>query len=93
MELYYSGNTQVFAVAIGMLPVVWITLNILRFLLFAFFNYVIGVLQPGRQLPFGEVVFGSAAGLRGSVSLIMGQAIVHETKYFDLDVVRACDWL
>ncbi len=89
-ELSASGNTQALATAIGLLPAVWLTINVLRFVCFAFFNYVIELVRPGSGLPLPEVTFASCAGLRGSVSLIMGQAIIHETKHLDLPVVRGC---
>ena len=57
-----------------MLPVIYVALNLLRFILTVAFRPLFIAVRG--DINTREAVFVSAAGLRGSVSLIMGQAVV-----------------
>lgn len=64
-----------------MLPIIYIILNILRFVLTLAFRPLF-ILFRG-DLSFAECAFVAGAGLRGSVSLIMGQALVTSRTIFE----------
>jgi hypothetical protein len=66
-----------FEVALWMLPIIYIILTLLRFVLVAAFRPL--YLAAGGDIGVRETVFITMAGLRGSASLIMGQAVVVET--------------
>jgi NhaP-type Na+/H+ and K+/H+ antiporter len=61
-----------------MLPVIFVILTVVRFVLIILFRPV--YIAVGGDISFKETIFITAAGLRGSASLIMGQAVVVENK-------------
>ena len=61
-----------------MLPVIFLILSVVRFALIFLFRPV--YIAVGGDISFKETIFMTAAGLRGSASLIMGQAVVVENK-------------
>ncbi len=75
-DLLASNQSDAFAKTLWMVPIIYIILSLLRFALIALFRPLF--IASKGDLSFKEAAFVAVAGLRGSVSLIMGQAVVTE---------------
>ena len=73
-ELENSSHGAVLASTIWRLPLIYIFMFIARFILTALFKPMFKVFLG--DISWRELVFATAAGLRGSVSLILAQAVV-----------------
>lgn len=85
-SLTADGRTQYLISAVWRAPLIWVGLNALRFTVISAFRPLFklwGAPMEGR-----DVLLCSAAGLRGSVSLIMAQAVVIEVPRSDNPIMQ-----
>ena len=73
-ELENSSHSAVLASTIWRLPLIYIFMFVARFILTALFKPMFKVFLG--DISWRELLFATAAGLRGSVSLILAQAVV-----------------
>ncbi|BDA42347.1 probable Na(+)/H(+) antiporter NhaH at N-terminal half [Coccomyxa sp. Obi] len=73
-ELQLQGQLAAFAGTLWRFPLVYLIIFIVRFLLICLFRPLFRLSR--QDLPFTEIAFATVAGLRGSVSLILTQAVV-----------------
>ena len=77
-ELEASSHSAVLASTIWRLPLIYIFMFIARFILTALFRPMFKVFLG--DISWRELTFATAAGLRGSVSLILAQAVVTDEQ-------------
>ena len=73
-ELQSQGQLAAFTGTLWRFPLVYLIIFIVRFLLICLFRPLFRLSR--QDLPFKEIAFATVAGLRGSVSLILTQAVV-----------------
>lgn len=73
-ELQAQGQLSAFTGTLWRFPLVYLIIFIVRFLLICLFRPLFRLSR--QDLPFKEIAFATVAGLRGSVSLILTQAVV-----------------
>jgi len=73
-ELREEGELRAFTGTLWRFPLVYLFIFIVRFLLICLFRPLFRLSR--QDLPFKEIAFATVAGLRGSVSLILTQAVV-----------------
>lgn len=73
-ELQAEGQLAAFTGTLWRFPLVYLIIFIVRFLLICLFRPLFRLSR--QDLPFMEIAFATVAGLRGSVSLILTQAVV-----------------
>ncbi|KAK9789036.1 hypothetical protein WJX73_003859 [Symbiochloris irregularis] len=71
-----NGQSAVLASTIWRFPLIYLVLFAVRFLLILLFSPLFKVLRS--QMTFKEIIFATAAGLRGSVSLILAQGLISD---------------
>ena len=74
-----NGELRGLASALWHFPLVYLLIFLLRFCILIFFRPLFHLTRS--DLTFREATFATIGGLRGSVSLIMAQALVVETPH------------
>ncbi|KAK9819620.1 hypothetical protein WJX72_000338 [[Myrmecia] bisecta] len=73
-ELVNEGQAHVLVTALWELPLVWLVMFAIRFVLLGIFQPLFRVMRS--KLSLRDMIFTTAAGLRGSISLILASAVV-----------------
>lgn len=91
----YGSHSNDFQVTLWMLPIIYIILCLVRFILTMAFRPLFIAIKG--DMSFKECIFVCVAGLRGSASLIMGSAVVthelHGAVEESFSVSSLCCWL
>ena len=90
MQLQHEQQLSDFTGTLWRFPLVYLAIFGVRFALIALFRPLFRLSR--QDLPFKEIAFATVAGLRGSVSLILAQAVVIDPATHSGDpqtVVRA----